>query len=279
MNTDIEYFQWNELFETGLPSVDKEHRVLVDVINDFGNHLSENTIDQDFIQRSINGLAEYAHNHFDNEKQIMSEKRVDKRHVSRHLEQHSDFFRQVSTIMDPHNLVDINSCNALFQFLVHWLVYHILCQDTNMARQVRAIDKGIDPAEAYDLEEKSANKSTGPLVNALTGLFKLVSKRNQALNELNKSLEQRVAERTAELVATNETLERLSVTDHLTGLPNRRFAMAQLDLLFKEAVTKNLPFSCLVIDADGFKAVNDTFGHDAGDLVLQQLSQGLSDAV
>jgi hemerythrin len=51
--------------------------------------------------------------------------------------------------------------------------------------------------------------------------------------------------------------------------------MGQLQLLVEEARTNALPLSCLMVDADGFKQINDTCGHDAGDAVLKYLAKEL----
>ncbi len=61
-------------------------------------------------------------------------------------------------------------------------------------------------------------------------------------------------------------------TDSLTGLPNRRKLIADL-----EAVTE--PATLVVLDLDGFKAYNDTYGHLAGDALLDRLGASLSRAL
>jgi diguanylate cyclase (GGDEF)-like protein len=113
------------------------------------------------------------------------------------------------------------------------------------------------------------------LLNALNGLFHQLSARNRELSELNQTLENRVKERTSELAFTNHKLEELSLTDVLTGLPNRRYAMQQLSLQWEESVKNNTSLSCMIVDADHFKEINDTSGHDAGDKVLRKLSRTL----
>jgi two-component system cell cycle response regulator len=64
----------------------------------------------------------------------------------------------------------------------------------------------------------------------------------------------------------------LSVTDPLTGLHNRRYMEGHLRTLVAEAIRTNRSLSMLVADIDHFKAVNDTYGHDAGDEVLKEFA-------
>jgi diguanylate cyclase (GGDEF)-like protein/PAS domain S-box-containing protein len=69
-----------------------------------------------------------------------------------------------------------------------------------------------------------------------------------------------------------ETLRDQSIRDPLTGLFNRRFMEESLEREMQRAIRKNHPVSVLFIDLDHFKRFNDTFGHDAGDLVLRSVA-------
>jgi diguanylate cyclase (GGDEF)-like protein len=96
-----------------------------------------------------------------------------------------------------------------------------------------------------------------------------------------KRLMDRERERTKELERTlkllEEAQEQLSVLasrDALTGLPNRRSIEAQLDARLK----RDAPFSAMYIDLNGFKDINDTYGHEAGDELLRQVGQRLRTA-
>jgi diguanylate cyclase (GGDEF)-like protein/PAS domain S-box-containing protein len=69
-----------------------------------------------------------------------------------------------------------------------------------------------------------------------------------------------------------ENVTRLAYQDALTGLPNRRAFMDQLSLLLSKSEKENIRFGLMFIDLDGFKQVNDTLGHDGGDILLKQVS-------
>lgn len=68
-------------------------------------------------------------------------------------------------------------------------------------------------------------------------------------------------------------LERLSITDYLTGLYNNRYFFHRLEEEFEKAKRYNMPLSCIMIDIDYFKSINDEFGHRKGDDVLRELGR------
>jgi diguanylate cyclase (GGDEF)-like protein len=74
-------------------------------------------------------------------------------------------------------------------------------------------------------------------------------------------------------------LERLSVTDGLTGLVNRRQLMKALGVEVKRAARNDEPCSVLMVDVDHFKQFNDTYGHPAGDAVLTRVATILRESI
>ena len=275
----MQSFKWGKHFKTEIRTIDQQHRSLVSMINSFGEAIIDEATNPGFLLEIFSKLTDYASEHFNTEEQLIRSKQLDPRHIKYHLKQHHDFVYEIHRFKETIDSNNPEEYRSLFEYLVNWLAYHILICDKNMARQIRAVDDGENAAEVYVREEKEASSATQPLVGALNTLFTLVSKRNKALAELNQTLETRVAERTMELTRANEALERISITDHLTQLPNRRFAMRQLNLLWDEMQKTRQPLALLMIDADGFKAVNDMHGHDAGDIVLQRLAFELRDSV
>jgi hemerythrin len=269
-------FIWNNNFVTGLSTVDKQHRHLIDLINQLGELLAENRIDHDDLENFTSELIDYSQYHFSEEESAMSEIGIDHRHLHHHINSHKGFLREVTLLQQRVSRKEADSGKRLLDFLANWLAFHILGDDQNMARQIRSIRAGADATEAFDKEERQSDNATESLLTALSQLFDQVSSRNRELVLLNQSLEEKVADRTKELLVANEKLMTASLTDSLTGLKNRRHAMIVLEALWKEAVLTDKPLACMMVDADHFKEVNDTYGHDAGDVVLQTLAQGLA---
>ncbi len=79
--------------------------------------------------------------------------------------------------------------------------------------------------------------------------------------------------------AYHDEIYKLSITDNLTGLPNRRALDDELAREFSRARRHGLPTSVLMIDIDEFKSVNDQFGHPAGDAVLANAARAVRGAV
>jgi diguanylate cyclase len=102
--------------------------------------------------------------------------------------------------------------------------------------------------------------------------YRLIARVGQRLEAANEHLEQRVAERTAELEKQSSELAELALYDTLTGLINRRQWMVRLNHALQRAERRNGIVAVMFIDLDGFKAVNDTYGHASGDLVLKKVA-------
>jgi diguanylate cyclase (GGDEF)-like protein/hemerythrin-like metal-binding protein len=272
-------FQFNSFFLTGIKQVDDQHRRLVDLINEFGESLASMETKQGDIEQIFQELAEYAQYHFDEEESLMQKMHIDARHYDPHIEEHLHFLEDVTSMHSDSSFEKTKIMNQLLNFLIHWLAYHILGSDKNMAKQIEAVQAGISPSEAFETLEKMRDSSTEPLLHAIKGLFQLVSARNKQLKKLNRSLEQKVKERTRKLDESNKHLLEVSITDALTTLPNRRYAMQQLKKFWEESDRTKTSLSLMMIDADHFKEVNDSYGHDAGDLVLCELAKTLQYSV
>ncbi len=114
------------------------------------------------------------------------------------------------------------------------------------------------------------------------GLLYLSTERPQCLDESRQQLAQTVSEHIALALANlrlRETLQYQSVRDPLTGLYNRRYLEESLERELHRARRKQLPLGFIMLDIDRFKYFNDTFGHEAGDVVLRELALFLQQSV
>jgi two-component system, cell cycle response regulator len=129
--------------------------------------------------------------------------------------------------------------------------------------KVEGLELGADDylIKPIDVTELSARVKSMLRLKALQDA--LVQK-NKELDRANRELEEKRSE-----------LERISRTDGLTGLVNRRY----FDERFKEEISRasryQSPLSCFLLDVDHFKKVNDTYGHPFGDVVLKEVAQVL----
>ncbi len=115
-------------------------------------------------------------------------------------------------------------------------------------------DNGILIAVRDITERKTAEQQ---LTAALSDLKLALASERVLLDELDKK---------------NQDLTELSITDGLTGLYNRRYIEERFEFEFKRVKRYGGTLSCMMIDIDHFKALNDTYGHPCGDFVLQELS-------
>jgi diguanylate cyclase (GGDEF)-like protein len=131
--------------------------------------------------------------------------------------------------------------------------------------------------------------STGYAVPPITELVTLAGTFEQmhyqlqesftALEQTNRSLENRVAQRTLELQQANQALYRLAIIDELTQIANRRRFDEYLAEEWQRAMRENHPLALILCDVDCFKAYNDTYGHRAGDVCLQQVAWAITQVV
>ncbi len=95
------------------------------------------------------------------------------------------------------------------------------------------------------------------------------------LRSASSHLEREVKRRTSQLQVANQQLDYQANYDLLTGLPNRALAYDRLQQMIYKAQRNNEKLGLMFVDLDDFKTVNDTLGHAAGDLLLQQTAKRL----
>jgi diguanylate cyclase (GGDEF)-like protein len=110
-------------------------------------------------------------------------------------------------------------------------------------------------------------------------LSKSVFNMAKSINVYQTDLEKIVEERTKELEEKNNELEILSITDKLTNIYNRIMLDKTLDEKIESAQGKDSKFGVIIIDIDYFKMVNDTYGHQTGDMTLVSFAKILTNNI
>jgi diguanylate cyclase (GGDEF)-like protein len=108
-------------------------------------------------------------------------------------------------------------------------------------------------------------------------LFEDLKRKNMELELAKTHLEEKVKERTHALEEANARLNRLAVTDGLTGMYNHRYFQEQLHRSVERSLRSGTPTALLMIDVDHFKKYNDRQGHPAGDEALRTVARLISE--
>lgn len=125
----------------------------------------------------------------------------------------------------------------------------LIAEEADRAKVVRGLDLGVNDFVMRPVER-----------HELMARVKTQIKRQRYATELRQSLTQ--------------TLQ-LAVVDDLTGLYNRRYFDRHLNMLLSKAQEQERSMALMMVDLDHFKSVNDTYGHDVGDMVLREFSERL----
>jgi len=143
----------------------------------------------------------------------------------------------------------------------------ILTADREKDRVVEALEAGANDflAKPFHHQELLAR------LNAGMRIISLEADLQRQQRELHKA--------NAEMAILNSKLERAATTDDLTGLANRREGMNRLKSEWTSSLQHGHPLSCIMLDIDHFKTCNDSYGHEAGDVVLRQTAEVLDRSV
>jgi diguanylate cyclase (GGDEF)-like protein len=133
--------------------------------------------------------------------------------------------------------------------------------------------KVIDGFRKDDLFFLTALSSPMALAMENALLYSRTKKAEEKLRQARDGLEVEVMNRTAELVRTNNKLEKLSITDGLTGLFNYRYLIQSIDSELRRSIRYNRSLALFLIDIDYFKNLNDTYGHLCGDYVIKTVAK------
>jgi two-component system, cell cycle response regulator len=159
--------------------------------------------------------------------------------------------------------------------ILDWMMPHL--DGTTVCRLVR--QKG-GPSYTYLVLATSRDGKKDLLEGLEAGADDYLTKPID-LNELRACLRvgQRILDWQEQLMSAREALREQATKDHLTGLWNRRSILEMLDREVARSQRDGLPLGLIVADLDFFKRVNDTHGHQAGDVVLRETARRMQAAI
>ena len=143
----------------------------------------------------------------------------------------------------------------------------VLKAPTEVGLLERALDAGAD--DALDT----------PIVGAMLAVRLRAGARLVAEHQRLREEQEQLQRRLLELSIVSQHARQAALTDALTGIYNRRYAMDRLAQEWAEAQRGHRPLAVLMVDIDFFKAINDTNGHDVGDAALCHVADLLRETV
>jgi len=156
-----------------------------------------------------------------------------------------------------------------------FLTRRLIAPIRQLMRAARAV--GAGKLDVY-VPAKSSDE-LGLLTHTFNHMTQRLAESQAEVATYQRTLEDKVNQRTSELEIATAQAYKLAQHDILTGLPNRALLNQRLKQIVAQAARDSHQVACLFLDFDHFKRINDTLGHDAGDQLLQAVAQRLTSAV
>lgn len=187
-------------------------------------------------------------------------------------------------IKEGHEVVSVENGQKAFD-LFQERFFPIILTDWMMPEMdglelCRAIRKRVNPGYVFIVLLTAKDSHDNIITGLEAGADEYLTKpfnRAELIARLNTG--KRFLEQDRALRKANEEIRILSITDPLTGCSNRGCLNKRLPQEIQRAGRYNRPLSIVMCDIDHFKKVNDTYGHQAGDLVLKDFSKRIKDSI
>lgn len=182
--------------------------------------------------------------------------------------------RAVSSM--KRNIIGLSMGIALLMVpLSYQIVRRLVLPLNKMSRAAAALASGELTMQVPD----DRADEIGDLARAFNKMADQLIISHHQLTEQSRELERRVTDRTRKLQEANQLLSELASRDSLTGLYNRRHFNEVLGQLFAESTRYQSDLTCMMIDLDNLKCVNDTLGHQTGDRLISLTAKAIAGSV
>jgi len=278
--SEMEIFPWNKFFEVGVEETDEQHKELVKIINEIcacalTTKNYEETINDLFLK-----LIDYTEYHFRWEEQYYQKHQLPRNLFDAHKSNHDELVVQVQTLKGNYDTSSTKDTNLeeILTTLVIWLTHHILEDDMRMCLIISHLKKGMSQNEAHknaEIEMEGPNKTIVKIMGSMMNVSSTSVLELRREIAFRKELETKLTAEIEVRTKAEEKLKHLALHDALTDLPNRHLFEELSDNALKSAKRSKSQQAVLFVDIDGFKAINDTLGHKAGDELLIEIARRL----
>jgi hemerythrin len=194
--------RWSADYALGIPEVDTQHQALVDMINALSAGIG--TAQEETTTRAMLAqLADYTRNHFALEERLMAAQPIDPEFKARHCGEHAYFIGVLKDFTHDFDSGRGRISAPLVEYLVHWLLHHIVVVDREMAQRLHAADPHIDTATAMH----QATDTTAELHDSERHLL---AEMQHSITDLRGQLEECAAELAATRAKLAEVERRLA---------------------------------------------------------------------
>jgi diguanylate cyclase (GGDEF)-like protein/hemerythrin-like metal-binding protein/PAS domain S-box-containing protein len=191
-NNSIDIFPWNKHFDTGIASIDEQHKKLVQLLNMLASHIAFKS-ELPELNIILDELTNYTVYHFQDEEEIWNKFFPEDAMSEKHNKYHAKF---ISEIQDLKKQLGTSPTDEMLRtvvsFLTRWLIHHILESDQFMAKVVLALQSGLPMQAAKDLARKQMQGEHKALIDVILSIYETLS--SNTLNLMREMSERKNAE-------------------------------------------------------------------------------------
>lgn len=181
MNSNTEIFPWSDHFDTGIETIDRQHRVLVGLLNKLALQMTRGS-DELAIYAVFDELVDYTVHHLQTEEAIWQQYFGTDELLLKHVKSHQSFVTEVRRWRSMTGVLsDEEVVGKIVAFLTRWLAFHILEDDSRTARVVLALQSGQSLPAAKEAAVLRATAASNVVMQAVLKMYDNLSARTLAM--------------------------------------------------------------------------------------------------
>lgn len=230
-----------------IKSIEYNNSKFIEATNLLGKQIAKDEIDEYKLKEFIKNMAYYCANQFFEEKKLIKKYEIYPEFSDKFIQDQNKFLDLISDICQNANKCE-QTAIELFNIMLKWVEEHILCKEILLFSQIRSINSGKTPEEAYEICKNSIIDIK--FANAFGSTFDFLLAENYNLKQEKNRLEELLSSKNNELANAKTDI------DIITSLPNRQEALNYLD----ELLNSNISFQAMMIKYKNYHKILITRG-------------------